>query len=158
MKIKALRNSLVIAVVIGAILLTAAPSPRGTIVHSATPEGTVENMAYSDLSDGRSTVTMRKLIADQKERSAKIPKVAVSAPSSAAVIEWNAEAARLTLLTASNLAPVQQGRAMAIVQVAVHDAVNGITGKYATYLPAAPAPAGASPIAAAIASSIAARP
>lgn len=40
---------------------------------------------------------------------------------------------------------------MAIVQVAVHDAVNGITGKYATYLSPGPAPAGASPEAAAIA-------
>ena len=148
MKIKALRNSLLIAAVIGAILLTAAPSPRGTIVHSAT---LAENMAYSDLSDGRGTVIGRKLVADQKERSAKIPKVALPAPSAAVVIEWNAEAVRLTLLTASNLAPVQQGRVMAIVQVAVHDAVNGITGKYATYLPAAPAPAGASPKAAAIA-------
>ena len=147
MKIKALR-CLVIAAVIGAILLTAAPSPRGTIVHAVT---LAENMAYSDLSDGRGTVIGRKLIADQRERSAKIPRLAVPGPSAAAVIEWNAEAYRLALLTASNLAPVQQGRVMAIVQVAVHDAVNGITGKYATYLPAVPAPAGASPKAAAIA-------
>ena len=40
---------------------------------------------------------------------------------------------------------------MAIVQVAVHDAVNGITGKYATYLPAGVAPENASAEAAAIA-------
>jgi hypothetical protein len=40
---------------------------------------------------------------------------------------------------------------MAIVQVAVHDAVNGITGEYETYLSPAPAPEGASPEAAAIA-------
>jgi hypothetical protein len=40
---------------------------------------------------------------------------------------------------------------MAIVQVAVHDAVNGITGKYAPYGSPGPAPANASPEAAAIA-------
>ena len=33
---------------------------------------------------------------------------------------------------------------MAIVQVSVHDAVNGITGKYATYLSPGAAPANAS--------------
>lgn len=65
--------------------------------------------------------------------------------------EWNAEAARLSVLTASGLSPVQQTRAMAIVQVSVHDAVNGITGKYDTYLSLGEAPAGATPEAAAIA-------
>ncbi len=40
---------------------------------------------------------------------------------------------------------------MAIVQVSVHDAVNGITGSFATYLSPGPAPSGASPEAAAIA-------
>jgi len=40
---------------------------------------------------------------------------------------------------------------MAIVQVAVHDAVNGITGKYETYLSPGAAPENASPEAAAIA-------
>ena len=65
--------------------------------------------------------------------------------------EWNAEAARLSVRTASGLSPVQQTRAMAIVQVSVHDAVNGITGKYDTYLSPGEAPAGATPEAAAIA-------
>jgi len=64
---------------------------------------------------------------------------------------WNAEAARLTVLPASALSPVQQTRAMAIVQVSVHDAVNGITGKYDTYLSPGDAPPGATPEAAAIA-------
>jgi hypothetical protein len=67
------------------------------------------------------------------------------------VAEWNAEAARLTLLPSSNLAPVQQTRTMAIVQVSVHDAVNGITGKYDTYLPPGDPPSGSSADAAAIA-------
>ena len=66
------------------------------------------------------------------------------------VDEWNQEAARLTVLPASALSPVQQTRVMAIVQVSVHDAVNGITRQYRTYLPPGPAPAEASPEAAAI--------
>ncbi len=67
------------------------------------------------------------------------------------VAEWNQEAVRLTLLPASALAPVQQTRTMAIVQVSVHDAVNGITREYETYASPGAAPAGASPEAAAIA-------
>jgi hypothetical protein len=50
------------------------------------------------------------------------------------ISEWHQEAVRLTVLPASSLAPVQQTRAMAIVQVAVHDAVNGYTSEYETYL------------------------
>jgi hypothetical protein len=150
MKINTLRNRLVIAVVIGAILSATAPSPGGAVVYSAIPEG-ISEMANSDLSGRRGTITGRKLIADQKERSGKSPKVELPAPTGAAVVEWNQEAVRLTLLPASNLAPVQQGRVMGIVQVAVHDAVNGITGKYATYLSPGSAPQNASPEAAAIA-------
>jgi hypothetical protein len=71
--------------------------------------------------------------------------------SAAVVMEWNQQAAALTLLPASAQAPVQQTRTMAIVQVAMHDAVNGITGNYATYLSPGTAPDGASPQAAAIA-------
>ena len=67
------------------------------------------------------------------------------------VADWNKEAVRLTLLPASNLAPAAQTRPMAIVHVSMHDAVNGITGEYRTYLRRSPAPAGASPDAAAIA-------
>jgi len=67
------------------------------------------------------------------------------------VMEWNERAVALTLLPAFALAPVQQTRVMAIVQVAVHDAVNGITGDYETYLSPSPAPENASPEAAAIA-------
>lgn len=67
------------------------------------------------------------------------------------VDEWNQEAIRLTLLPASALAPVQQTRTMAIVQVSVHDAVNGITRRFRTYNSPGQAPAGASAEAAAIA-------
>ena len=76
---------------------------------------------------------------------------AAQAQADDAVTEWNQEAARLALLPASALSPVQQTRVMAIAQAAVHDAVNGITGEYATYLSPGPAAAEASPEAAAIA-------
>ncbi len=69
------------------------------------------------------------------------------------ISEWHQEAVRLTILPASALSPVRQNRAMAIVQVSVHDAVNGITGEHQTYLSRLPAPAGATPQAAAIAAS-----
>jgi hypothetical protein len=69
------------------------------------------------------------------------------------IAEWHQEAVRLTILPASGLAPVQQSQAMTIVQVSVHDAVNGITREHETYLSRLPAPAGASPEAAAIAAS-----
>ena len=77
----------------------------------------------------------------------------VSAPifTNNVIMEWNVTAAALSVLPASALAPVAQGRVMAIVQVAVHDAVNGITREYETYLSHGPAPENASPEAAAIA-------
>jgi hypothetical protein len=65
------------------------------------------------------------------------------------VMEWN-EIALAATVTAGQ-GPVPQVRSMTIVQVSVHDAVNAITGKHPTYLPPHPAPAGASPDAAAIA-------
>jgi hypothetical protein len=73
---------------------------------------------------------------------------AQSAMTGDVVAEWHREAVQRTVVPA--LAPVQQTRTMAIVQVSVHDAVNGITGEYETYLPRLTAPAGASPNAAAI--------
>jgi hypothetical protein len=66
------------------------------------------------------------------------------------VIEWNQRAANLTLTAVPALAPVEQTRVMAIFQLAMHDAVNGITGEYETYLSPPPAPENASPLAAAI--------
>ena len=84
---------------------------------------------------------------------AAILSTAVAQPVQAqdVIAEWNTEAVKLALLPASSLAPVQQTRAMAIVQVSVHDAVNGITGSYKTYLSPGAAPSGSSADAAAIA-------
>lgn len=68
-----------------------------------------------------------------------------------AIVEWNQQAIALTLRPTSGLSPVQQTRVMAIFHLAVHDAVNGITGEYETYLSPASPPETASPVAAAIA-------
>jgi hypothetical protein len=72
-----------------------------------------------------------------------------SAASSNPVLEWNDIARGLIVVPA--FAPVQQARAMAIVQVAVHDAVSGVTQQYEQYHPTGVAPAGATPEASAIA-------
>ena len=134
MKIKTRSSGFVIAVSLGVVLL-------GLIPYSAVCEvRRAGEMAHQELSGGLAAGTTRNL------------KVApLSVQLSDAVTEWNQEAVRLSLLTTSALAPVQQTRVMAIVQVAVHDAVNGITGEYATYLSPGPAPAEASTEAAAIA-------
>jgi hypothetical protein len=145
MNIKWLGNRLVTALAVAAML-------SGAVATLAVPEvSATGNDGFPDLSRRPGTITARKIITDPQATFAKTPKVAVSAPTGAVVREWNLQAAALAILPASNLAPVEQGRVMAIVQVAVHDAVNGITGKYATYLPAGAAPANASPEAAAIA-------
>jgi hypothetical protein len=73
-----------------------------------------------------------------------------AAGSADIIREWNAQA---VLMVVPSGPPVHQTRLMAIHQLAVHDAVNGITGKYETYLSPGPAPDGASPEAAAIAAS-----
>ena len=64
------------------------------------------------------------------------------------VLEWNQVALAATVTAAQG--PNPQTRSMAIVHVAVHDAVNSITGRYRTYLSLGPAPVGASPEAAVI--------
>jgi hypothetical protein len=66
-----------------------------------------------------------------------------------AVMEWNQIALGATVTAGQG--PVPQARSMTIVHVAVHDAVNSLTGKHRTYLSHGAAPAGASPDAAAIA-------
>src|SRR6266496_964334 len=73
------------------------------------------------------------------------------AQASDIVLEWNQQAVALTLSTPAALTSVQQMRVMAIFQLAMHDAVNGITRKYQTYLSPPPPPENASPDAAAIA-------
>ncbi|CAN5851957.1 hypothetical protein BH18ACI5_BH18ACI5_01920 [soil metagenome] len=65
------------------------------------------------------------------------------------VLEWNQIAINATVTATQG--PLPQGRSMTIVQVAVHDAVNVITQKHATYLSYRSAAAGATPEAAAVA-------
>jgi hypothetical protein len=65
-----------------------------------------------------------------------------------AVLEWNAVAAQLIVVGSQT--PVQQTRLMAIVHVAMHDAVSGMTGEYEQYLAAVPGPGATDPNAAAI--------
>jgi hypothetical protein len=72
---------------------------------------------------------------------------AVSIPNAA--MEWNQIALAATV--SAGQGPLPQARSMTLVQVAVHDAVNSITAKHGTYGAYGPAPAGASPEAAAIA-------
>lgn len=74
-----------------------------------------------------------------------------SAQTSDVVMEWNQQAVAFALQPSPALTPVQQTRVMAIFHLAVHDAVNGITGKYETYLSPPSAPENSSPVAAAIA-------
>ena len=86
-------------------------------------------------------------VLDDRQLAEHIALAAASDP----VTEWNQIAVSLTLSSTAALSPVQQSRVMAIAQVAMHDAVNGITRKYETYLPAADAPTNATAEAAAIA-------
>jgi hypothetical protein len=76
---------------------------------------------------------------------------AASTPARAAdaVMEWNQIALGSTV--AAGQGPNPQARSMAIVQVSVHDAVNGITREYDTYLDIGRGPWDGSPEAAAIA-------
>jgi len=80
----------------------------------------------------------------------KLPTPRPPAMASNVVLEWNALAVSLTLQTVPALAAIQQTRVMAIFQLAVHDAVNGITGEYETYLSPPAPPPNAAPEAAAI--------
>jgi hypothetical protein len=135
MKVKKWSKGLLISILVSAVLL-------GTSGYAATCEltspGTVANQSFAPL-----TVT--------DPMFGSTPRFVQPIQAGAVIMEWNQEAARLTLLPASNLAPVQHARVMAIVQVAIHDAVNGITKDYETYLSPGPAPENASPEAAAIA-------
>ncbi len=65
-----------------------------------------------------------------------------------AALAWNEIAAQLIVVGPQS--SVHQTRLMAIVHVAMHDAVSGITGDSRQYMPAAPGPAAVSPEAAAI--------
>lgn len=138
-------KGLLITIGLGAVLL-------GTAVSAETCEvKDPGSMASPDFSPDPAAVTARNLITDRGVVPGANPTVALPAQAGDVVTEWNQQAVTLTLLPASALAPVQQTRVMAIVHVAVHDAVNGITGDYETYLSPGPAPENASPEAAAIA-------
>jgi len=72
----------------------------------------------------------------------------VSATASAdVVLDWNAIAVETAVANSAN--PFAQARYAAIVQLAVFEAVNSITGQYQPYLGTIVAPSGASPDAAA---------
>jgi hypothetical protein len=133
MKIKKWYRGLVVSIGMGAVLL-AGPAYVVTCEVAAPP-----NVATSGFLEMPRSNSM----------------LSVPAQAGAVVMEWNQQAATLSLAPASPQAPaqapVQQTRLMAIVQVAMHDAVNGITGQYETYLSPGAAPENASPEAAAIA-------
>ena len=71
---------------------------------------------------------------------------AITNTSDAVVREWN----EIAFTAIPPQPPFPANRSMAIVQVAVFEAVNSITGKYEPYLGTVIAPAGASPEAAAV--------
>lgn len=73
---------------------------------------------------------------------------AAPAAASDAVLDWNQIALAATVTAGQGAVP--QTRSMAIVHVAMHDAVNAITGQYETYLSHEAPPSGADPEAAAI--------
>ena len=74
--------------------------------------------------------------------------LAIPVPALAdSVTDWNALASSPTVLPRFG-APQQTNRAMAIVQIAVHDALNSIQPRYQSYNNLPPALAGASPDAA----------
>ena len=65
-----------------------------------------------------------------------------------AVLDWNVIAVNTAVANSQN--PFAQARSAAIVQLAVFESVNAITGEYHPYLGTIVAPPGASPDAAAI--------
>ncbi len=77
---------------------------------------------------------------------------AAASTGCSAVMDWNRLALGATVTAGQGAVP--QIRSMAIVHAAMHDAVNRITGAYALYAPSDPAPAQASPDAAAIAAAV----
>lgn len=61
-------------------------------------------------------------------------------------LKWNDTTAKAAIAGGQN--PIQQSRTVAMVQAAVHDAVNAIKPRYAAYYFEGPAAAGAMPEAA----------
>ena len=123
-----------------------------TLIVGTAVFGVVGSAAYSQKC--RNCKTINASIADHdpgslsdEQTARQLANLSVTNP----VTEWNQIAAAFAVSSSSALSPVQQARAMAIVQVSVHDAVNNITGRYATYLARTPAPEGSTAEAAAIA-------
>ena len=83
----------------------------------------------------------------QAKRMARMPSKPDTVVSDAVVLEWNEIAINAIL---PNGPPFTAARFMTIVQLAVFEAVNSISGKYQPYLGTVSAPAGASQEAAAI--------
>ena len=102
-------------------------------------------------SGARATRAIRLWFAAAVLASVAVPISAAGRPVSEVdpILEWNDVARELIVVPA--LAPVEQTRAMAIVHVAMHDAVSAITGEYDCYATTRKPPAGATPEAAAIA-------
>lgn len=73
--------------------------------------------------------------------------LACAAPAQDVVLDWNAAA--LNAIRTGNTPPPPASRNLAILHVAVHDAVSGLQGRYATWMPHANAPRNASAEAAA---------
>jgi len=97
-------------------------------------------------------ITMKKMLGSARKRTVGLCMlIATLLFGSAvakvdAVLDWNLVA----INTTSNQSPFAQARYIAIVQLAVFEAVNAITGDYRPYLGNIDAPRGASPDAAAI--------
>ena len=96
---------------------------------------------------------MNKISNDTKTRAVGLCMLMVIVFGSAVtradvVLDWNAIAVNTAVANAQN--PFAQARYAAIVQLAVFEAVNTITGEYHPYLGTITAPPGASPEAAAV--------
>ena len=101
-------------------------------------------------SERRTVVASRKVIGSTLLHSALaiilLATACVQAEDANEVLKWNETAAKAAITGGQN--PIQTSRTVAMVQGAVHDALNAITPRYAAYYFEAPATAGASPDAA----------
>jgi len=96
---------------------------------------------------------MKKIQDDTKKRALGLCMLIASLFGSAVakadvVLDWNAIAVNTAIANKQN--PFAEARSAAIVQLAVFESVNAITGEYHPYLGTIVAPPGASPDAAAI--------
>lgn len=78
--------------------------------------------------------------------TALVPQARNDAPPANETLHWNRVVA--DALANAKTDPVTESRALTVVQVAVHDALNAVDARYATYATTAPAARGASPDAA----------